>query len=78
MGVTASPSHSFSHARGFYKTRENNTGIKPSLVCLKFGFENLQTRSFAGWTQRDPTRKGLVWGHLAVGKALTLGVLGLN
>lgn len=24
MGVTPSPSHSFSHARGFYKTRENN------------------------------------------------------
>lgn len=24
MGVTPFPSHGFSHAQGFYKTRENN------------------------------------------------------
>lgn len=46
------------------------TGVKPSLGCLKFGSENLWTRSIAGWTQKcwDPTRKGLILGHLGVGR----------
>lgn len=53
MGVTPSPSHSFSHARGFYKTRENNLHWSQTIPgCVRFGFGNLQTRSFAGWTQR--------------------------
>lgn len=80
MGVTPSPSHSFSHARGSHETRENNTGIKPSLGCLKFGVEDLQTKEHCWLDSKcwDPTRKSLLWGHLGVGKALTQGVLGLN
>lgn len=36
----------------FIKTGKTTyTGVKPSLGCLKFGFENLWTRSIAGWIQ---------------------------
>lgn len=67
------------------KTTYTGVKLKPSLGCLKFGSENLWTRSIAGWTQSVGIplgkalfgafrcRKALIWREGVRAKLMFLG-----